>query len=166
MIQKKICLLGAFGVGKTSLVARYVSSIFSDKYLSTVGVKIDKKPVAVDGQDVTLVLWDIYGQDAFQTVQRSYLRGASGYLLVVDGTRYDTFAAAKELQEMAASVVGPAPFVLALNKSDRSSEWQVDDRALIQVADAGWPIFRTSAKTGAGVEAAFERLTRAMLEQG
>ena len=98
-------------------------------------------------------------------MQRSYLRGASGYILVVDGTRYDTFAAAKELQEMAASVVGPAPFVLALNKSDRASEWQVDDRALIQVADAGWPIFRTSAKTGAGVEAVFERLTRAMLEQ-
>jgi len=73
MIQKKICMLGGFAVGKTSLVARYVSSIFSDKYLSTVGVKIDKKQLNVDGKDVTMMLWDIYGQDDFQTVQPSQL---------------------------------------------------------------------------------------------
>ena len=69
MIQKKICMLGGFAVGKTSLVARYVTSMFSEKYLTTVGVKIDKKQVAVDGRDVTLMLWDIYGQDDFQDVQ-------------------------------------------------------------------------------------------------
>jgi small GTP-binding protein len=86
MTQKKICMLGSFSVGKTSLVARYVSSVFSDKYLTTVGVKIDKKTVAVDGADVTLLLWDIYGEDDFQKLRMSYLRGASGYLLVVDGT--------------------------------------------------------------------------------
>lgn len=165
MIQKKICMLGSFAVGKTSLVSRYVTSIFSDKYLSTVGVKIDKKPVTVDERQVTLVLWDIYGEDGFQTVQKSYLRGASGYLLVVDGTRFDTFAAVHDLQKMAASVIGPAPFILALNKSDLQSEWQVDDRALLKVAESGWPIIRTSAKTGLGVQEAFERLTRAMLEQ-
>lgn len=163
MIQKKICMLGGFAVGKTSMVARYVSSIFSDKYLSTVGVKIDKKPMTIDGQQVTLVLWDIYGQDAFQTVERSYLRGASGYLLVVDGTRLDTFQTARDLQKMAAGVIGNAPFVLALNKSDLNSEWQVDEHALWEVAEAGWSIVRTSARTGAGVEEAFERLTRAML---
>ncbi len=166
MIQKKICMLGGFAVGKTSMVSRYVSSIFSDKYLSTVGVKIDKKPLEVDGLAVTLVLWDIYGQDAFQTVQKSYLRGASGYLLVVDGTRYDTLQTACDLQKMAAEVVGPAPFVLALNKSDLASEWQVDDRALFKVAEEGWPIIRTSAKSGTGVEEAFTRLTKAMLAEG
>src|SRR6187200_563405 len=90
MIHKKVCMLGGFAVGKTSLVSRYVSSIFSDTYLSTVGVKIDKKQLAVDGRDVTLMLWDLYGQDDFQTVQASQLRGMSGFLLVVDGTRYGT----------------------------------------------------------------------------
>jgi small GTP-binding protein len=162
MIQKKICMLGAFAVGKTSMVSRFVSSIFSEKYLSTVGVKIDKKPMSLDGVDLTLVLWDIYGQDAFQTVQQSYLRGASGYLLVVDGTRLETFQVARDLQKTAASV-GAAPFVLALNKSDLNHDWKVDERALWEVAEAGWPIVKTSAKTGAGVEEAFERLTRAML---
>jgi len=163
MIQKKICMLGGFAVGKTSMVARFVSSIFSDKYLSTVGVKIDKKTIAIDGREVMLVLWDIYGQDGFQTVQSSYIRGAAGYLLVVDGTRIDTFATARDLQQVAVNTIGDAPFVLALNKSDLASEWQIDERALFDVAERGWPIVRTSAKTGAGVEQAFERLARAML---
>jgi small GTP-binding protein len=165
MIQKKICMLGAFAVGKTSLVSQYVSSLFSDTYLSTVGVKIDKKPVTVAGQDVTLVLWDLCGADRFQEMQKSYLRGAAGYLLIVDGTRWDTFAEACELQATAESVVGPVPFVLALNKADLAEQWQVDERLLFKVADKGWPIVRTSAKTGQGVETAFEMLTQAMLER-
>ena len=163
MIQKKICMLGGFAVGKTSMVSRLVSSLFSDKYLSTVGVKVDKKLVTVDGQHVTIVLWDIYGQDAFQTVQKSYLRGASGYVLVVDGTRFETFATARDLQKMAKEVLGDCPFVLAVNKSDLGDAWQLDERALLQAADAGWPIVRTSAKTGAGVEEVFARLAKAML---
>ena len=106
MIQKKICMLGGFAVGKTSLVARYVTSLFSEKYLSTVGVKIDKKQVSVDGQDVTLMLWDIYGQDEFQTVQTSQLRGMSGYLLVVDGTRRATLETARLMQQKATEAAG------------------------------------------------------------
>ena len=61
MIQKKICMLGAFAVGKTSLVKRYVHSMFSDKYLSTVGVKIDKKVLHNGDSEVMLMLWDLYG---------------------------------------------------------------------------------------------------------
>jgi small GTP-binding protein len=163
MIQKKICMLGGFAVGKTSLVARFVSSIFSDKYLSTVGVKIDKKELSVDGRDVTLMLWDIYGQDEFQTVQTSYLRGMSGYLLVVDGTRIATLDTARELQVKAAQVAGTAPFILLLNKLDLAPQWEVDEKALFKLADQGWRIVRTSAKTGEGVQHAFETLTRAML---
>ena len=156
-------MLGGFAVGKTSLVARFVSSIFSDKYLSTVGVKIDKKELSVDGRDVTLMLWDIYGQDEFQTVQTSYLRGMSGYLLVVDGTRIATLDTARELQVKAAQVAGTAPFILLLNKLDLAPQWEVDEKALFKLADQGWRIVRTSAKTGEGVQHAFETLTRAML---
>lgn len=165
MIQKKICMLGAFAVGKTSLVSRYVSSIFSENYLSTVGVKIDKKPMSVEGQDLTLVLWDIYGADRFQAMQASYVRGASGYLLVVDGTRFETLEEARELQAFTANIIGPMPFVLALNKADLSKEWQVDEKMLFKLADQGWPIVRTSAKTGQGVDTAFEMLARAMMER-
>ena len=163
MIHKKVCMLGGFAVGKTSLVARYVTSLFSEKYLTTVGVKIDKKQVTVDGQDVTLMLWDVYGQDEFQSVQASQLRGMAGYLLVVDGTRRATLETARQLQEMATAAVGPVPFILLLNKADLASEWDIDEQAFFKLAEQGWRVIRTSAKTGEGVEAAFESLTRAMV---
>ena len=159
MIQKKICMLGATGVGKTSLVSRFVLSVFSDTYLTTIGVKVDKKVMTVDERDVTLLLWDIYGQDEFQTVRTSYLRGASGYLLVADGTRQLTLDTARELQRTAEGVIGAVPFVLVLNKADLADEWRVDDRALWKMAENGWTIVKTSAKTGAGVEDAFTKLT-------
>jgi nucleoside-triphosphatase THEP1 len=63
MIQKKVCMVGTSGVGKTSLVAKFVHSIFSDKYLTAVGVKIDKKTVTVDGNEVMLMIWDLAGDD-------------------------------------------------------------------------------------------------------
>ena len=162
MPQKKICMLGGFGVGKTSLVSRFVSSMFSDKYLTTVGVKIDKKTVSFASQDMTLMLWDIYGEDEFQTVRESYLRGASGYLLVADGTRHATLETAAALQRKAESVVGPVPFLLLLNKADLDREWQVDERALVKLVEQGWRVMKTSAKTGADVDHAFITLAMAM----
>jgi small GTP-binding protein len=159
MIQKKICMLGATGVGKTSLVSRFVLSMFSETYLTTIGVKVDKKTLSVDGADITLMLWDIYGEDEFQTVRTSYLRGAAGYILVADGTRQRTLDTARELQSKAMAVVGNVPFVLVLNKSDLAGEWRVDDRALWKMAEDGWTLVKTSAKTGAGVEEAFLKLT-------
>ena len=164
MIQKKVSMLGGFAVGKTSLVSRFVRSIFSEKYLTTVGVKIDKKTVVADGKEVSLVLWDINGQDEFQDVQESYLRGTSGYLLVVDGTRRATLETAAKLQEKAESVAGNVPFVVVLNKSDLATEWQVDERGIVKFAEQGWMIVRTSAKTGEGVEETFLKLTLAMLK--
>jgi len=165
MIQKKVCMLGGFTVGKTSLVARFVSSIFSEKYLSTVGVKIDKKVVSVDGRDAMLLLWDIYGQDDFQTVQPAQLRGMAGYLLVVDGTRRATLDTARLLHEKAKTVAGDVPFVVVINKSDLASSWEIDDVAFFKLVEQGWRIVKTSAKTGDGVEHAFESLTRAMLNE-
>ena len=98
-LQKKICMLGSYSVGKTSLVRRFVESIFTDVYHSTIGVKIDKKVVRTGNEQVDLVIWDIHGEDILQKVQVSYLRGISGYLLVVDGTRRQTLEDALTLNE-------------------------------------------------------------------
>jgi small GTP-binding protein len=163
MIQKKICLLGGFGVGKTSLAAQFVHSIFSDKYLTTIGVKIDKKSVPVDQTQVELVIWDIYGHDDFQKMQRSYLRGASGYLLVADGTRRSTLDTADDLHRLADGAIGRVPFVLAVNKADLRDRWEIDDDAIDERRRAGWHVLETSAKTGELVEGAFATLARAML---
>jgi len=111
MIQKKICMLGASAVGKTSLVSRFVRSLFSDKYHTTVGVKVDKKTVALGQEQMDLLLWDLYGEDEFQKIRTSYLRGSAGYVLVVDGTRRETLEKAVVLQNRTEETLGKVPFV-------------------------------------------------------
>lgn len=156
--KAKVCLIGATAVGKSSLVERFVRSIFSDRYRTTIGVKIESRRVRVDDDDLDLVLWDISGEDEFQNVQTSYLRGASGYLLVVDGTRRETLDVAVTLSARARDVVGSAPFVVVLNKADLVATWAVAPRDLESLKRDGWVVVEASAKTGAGVEAAFDAL--------
>lgn len=163
MIEKKICMLGAFAVGKTSLVRRFVSSCFSDQYQTTIGVTVDKKSMTVDGTSFTMVLWDLYGEDEFQKLRSSYLRGSSGYLLVLDGMRRATLDIALHVQERASDTLGPVPFVVLINKHDRRAEWDITDQDLAQLAQRGWSVVMSSAKTGQGVEEAFTTLARAML---
>ena len=165
MIQKKICMVGAFGVGKTSLVARYVHSIFSEKYQTTVGVKIDKKVVQVRGTEVTLVLWDLAGEDALTTVRPAHLKGSSGYILVVDGMRRQTLDAAMDLQRRVTEAVGTVPFVCVLNKADLRDGWELLATDLQELAARGWNVVETSAKTGAGVEELFQTLAGAIMQE-
>ena len=165
MIQKKICMVGAFATGKTSLVARFAKSIYSDIYHSTVGVKIDKKSIKLGEQEVNLILWDIHGEDEFQKVKMSYLRGASGYFLVVDGTRKHTLEKALCLQEKIESAIGKVPFILLLNKHDLSEDWEIEDTMLEEIVEKSWFISVSSAKTGLGVEKAFLSLAEKMLEK-
>jgi len=158
MIGKKICLLGAFAVGKTSLAARFVKSIYSDQYITTVGVKVDKKTVNVNGQEINLIVWDLAGEDEFQKVRMSYLSGASGYLLVADGTRLDTIEPARMLRQRVNENIGALPFILIINKADLTSEWEIDDQAIAECEGQGWTVIKASAKTGEGVEEAFTKL--------
>ncbi|WP_431275576.1 Rab family GTPase [Variovorax ureilyticus] len=158
MLQKKICLLGAFGVGKTSLVRRYVDTIFSDTYLTTVGVKIDKKMVTVGAEEMALILWDIAGEDEVAAVRVTYLRGAAGYLLVVDGTRPETLDTAESIQRRIVAELGQVPFFVLLNKSDLQEDWALSPARIEALEAEGWTFRRTSAKTGIGVEEAFQEL--------
>lgn len=158
MLQRKICMLGAFSVGKTSLVRRFVESAFSDTYLTTVGVKIDKKSVAIGEGTLDLILWDIAGEDEVSTIRTSYLRGTAGYLLVADGTRELTLDVACSLHERVTGLLGDLPFVLLLNKCDLIDDWRVSDDHVAALRQAGWPVRQSSAKTGEGVEEAFREL--------
>ncbi|WP_020410442.1 Rab family GTPase [Hahella ganghwensis] len=165
MIAKKICLLGSFAVGKTSLIRRYVESIFSEKYHTTIGVKIDKKIVHCQGQDVQLMIWDIEGKDEFSVYRQSYLRGAAGYFLVVDGTRPESVEVAKEWHTLVNEQSLSLPFVLLVNKSDLFYEQRLKEENLAELTTMGWEIILTSAKTGDNVDKAFERLTTRLLEK-
>jgi len=153
--QKKICMVGAFATGKTSLVQQFVSSKFSEKYHSTVGVKIDRKEVDVAGAKVKLLLWDLAGQDKFQSVQASYLTGSSGIFFVVDGTRRETLTELAGLLAMVQDTLGAVPAVIAFNKADLVDQWQVGDGDVAALRGEGRHILKSSAKTGAGVDNAF-----------
>jgi len=156
--QKKVCVLGSFSVGKTSLVRRYVESIFSDTYLTTVGVKIDKKMVDLADRAVNLILWDVAGEDDMASLRLSYLRGTAGYLLVADGTRPATLDVALTLRKRVEADYGPLPFALLVNKHDLTEQWAIRDADLEGLRQEGWWVRPTSARTGEGVEDAFKDL--------
>lgn len=163
MIQKKICMVGLFATGKTSLVRQFVYSKFSESYHSTIGVKIDRKDVTVDGQEVKLLLWDLAGKDGFEDIQTSYLRGTAGILYVADGTRRETVEELTALRQRAESAVGSVPSLVALNKHDLTNAWALTDADIAALTGDGWRSFLTSAKTGNGVEDAFHQLAREAL---
>jgi small GTP-binding protein len=163
MLQKKICMLGATAVGKTSLVRRFVEGFYSDKYQTNIGVKIDKKPVRVKDKDLDMLLWDIYGADEFQSMRMAYLNGMSGYLLVADGTRKNTINDALSIQESMAKDFAKVPFIFLLNKVDLKDEWEAGPDLEAELAARGWMVMRSSAKTGEAVEAAFHTLGEKML---
>jgi hypothetical protein len=165
MVPKKICLLGAFGVGKTSLVSRFVGSIFSPQYQTTIGVRIEKKSLQVTGQGWHLIVWDLAGEDEFLQIRLSYLRGSAGYLLVADGTRRATLEAAIDIQRRVQKAMGDIPFVLVLNKWDLAEEWEMADATVAELVNTGWTWLKASAKTGDGVEEAFMTLAGKMVEK-
>lgn len=164
MEQRKICMLGAFGAGKTSLVSRYVNGSFATDRPGTLGVRVEKMPVQTPFGDMTLVIWDMIGANKYQTVQTSYLRQASAYLLVLDGTNAETANAAIKVHQSVQQINGPIPYLVVVNKVDEIQNW-------IHQAQTPWSVLQddaisvleTSAKTGAGVEHAFETMAHALL---
>ena len=163
LIQKKICLLGDFSVGKTSLTERYVYNRFSERYLSTIGVKISKKSLAI-AQDSTLnmLIWDLAGSEEFSGVQSIYLQGTQGAIFVCDLTRPETLSSLKKYHEQLEAISPGIPIVVAGNKVDLEDMQEITFAALKeQVRDFNTvAIIMTSAKTGKDVEKAFEELAK------
>lgn len=160
-IVRKICMLGDFGVGKTSLVARFINNVFSERYVTTIGVKIDTKQVELAGRQLKLVLWDIAGRNALDGVRLSYLQGAAGVILVADGTREATLRSALNLLTQARHELPALPAVLLVNKFDLFEQWEVSPTALAQAREH-LAVFESSARSGEGVEAAFLQLAGAL----
>ncbi|MEE9417295.1 MAG: Rab family GTPase [Acidimicrobiales bacterium] len=164
LIRKKICLLGAPAVGKSSLVRQFVHSLFSDTYASTIGVKIERKPVVLaSGEDLSMIIWDVHGEAGPLVIPKRFLRGTSGFLVVVDATRPETLTPAVELRDRVFAEVGEVPFLALWNKSDLIDEpLTLTGEAVDLAAQSATGRF-TSAKTGAGVEDAFLALAEAMV---
>ncbi len=157
LYQKKICLLGEFAVGKTSLIRRYVEGRFDEKYLTTVGTVVTRKVVAVRGYTVNLLIWDLAGGRDFSRSRN--LVGVAGGLLVCDLTRADTLDALRGYAQLINQENPDVTLILLANKADLIDERVVTDEQLRAVAhELQAPLFFTSARTGSQVEAAFTLL--------
>lgn len=154
--------MGASSVGKTSLVRQFVEGIFNEKYLTTIGVKIDRKIVSVDDEKLQFMIWDIEGNDRYNVFEERYLRGAAGYIIVVDQTRISSLMEGVNIHAMARKVTD-CPAIIVLNKSDLQANWHWDEEEINQYQELFDLQFSTSAKTGDQVPEMFTAFAQLLL---
>ena len=157
-LQKKICLLGDFGVGKTSLVRRFVEDRFDDKYLTTIGGKISRKSIERRYGGMSLLIWDLAGSTGFDSFTNpSYMQGTAGAVIVCDMTRRDSLAIAAEYARQARILNPRNHLVFVCNKSDLADLRAVSDHDIKSISStfSDGTFHLTSAKTGEGVDEMF-----------
>ncbi len=171
-ISRKVCLVGDFSVGKTSLIRQFVEKQFSDEYLSTVGVKMSRKLIALPkinlqkSQEIQLIIWDIEGSNKFKGIAPSYFQGAKGAVIVGDITRQETLDHLTEHIQSFLAVNPKSYIVIALNKSDLiEAEYLENLRKLYSFNNNPCVLgtFATSAKTGGNVDLMFQKLTQSLI---
>ncbi len=155
MISKKVILTGSFGVGKTSLFNQFVYNRFSDKYLTTIGVKVNKKVIEVKGEELSILLWDIAGEVSQDKVPVSYFLGASGVIYVFDLTRPTTFKNIERDIEYLKGLLPNGVTKIVGNKCDLVTPEQITE--LRKEIEIPFDI-TTSAKTGENVNELFLKL--------
>lgn len=171
---KKVCMLGDSGVGKTSLVRRFLYGMFDGRYINTVGVRVSRKSVTVPSPDhlvnLTMMLWDLTSREQFSIAQLSYLRGAAGVVLVCDLIRPETLDNVRAYADGLFSVSPETKLMLAVNKSDLANGHPPSVSARLTpvqieavTAEINTPYYLTSAKTGAGVDTLFRHLGRLLV---
>ncbi|MBN1350808.1 GTP-binding protein [candidate division KSB1 bacterium] len=171
VISKKICMLGSFGVGKTSLVRRFVYNTFEEKYLSTIGVQISKKIITsvakkspIHSEQLNLILWDLAHVEKFDSVIKSYFRGSHGALIVFDLTRAQTLRIADVFLKPYLEMNPESKLVFVGNKIDQVDQAAIDVDQFLHLSDMyATSHFFTSAKTGENVEDAFSELAKLLL---
>ncbi len=171
-ISKKICLIGDFGVGKTSLIRRFVDRQFSDKYLSTVGVKISRKSVEISyleqqqKKTLQLLIWDIEGSNKFKAISTSYFQGAKGAIIVGDLTRPESLDNLSEHFQVFLKANPKGKVIIALNKSDLiDAEFLEKYQHIYSFSEniCFVSTYITSAKTGKNVDEIFQSIAYSII---
>jgi small GTP-binding protein len=160
MISRKVILTGSFGVGKTSLFNRFIYNTFDDKYLTTIGVKVNKKEMVVDDKDISILLWDIAGEIAQDKVPVSYFLGSTGILYVFDLTRPSTYKNIESDLKYLKEMVPDAVIKVVANKKDMLEANQIE--GIKEQIKVKWDVI-TSAKTGENVDELLLQLTKEII---
>lgn len=159
--SKKVVLVGHFGVGKSSLMRRFVQNTFSDNYIVTIGVHILKKEIKIEELNLTLVIWDIEGKDDIQKVRSSYLIGTSGFIYVIDPTRSQTYERFNEEIDFLKTTYPTSKIVSVANKSDLIDIEEF--KKLLEQENISIDYF-ASAKEGIEVENLFQTIGLKMVK--
>jgi len=171
-MKLKVCMVGDSGVGKTSLVRRYVLDFFDDRYIVTLGTKITKKQILLRESplgtpvDVTLTLWDIMGQESFrELLKESYFYGANGLIAVVDATDAATVVSIRRWLDLAQGVAGRVPVHIVANKVDLVDKLTLSPEELENTArELNATFTQTSAKTGEQVDDSFLAIANSIVQ--
>lgn len=170
-LVKKVCLIGDAGVGKTSLIRRFVLDLFEDKYLTTIGAKVTKKTMTINLPErdlhinLGLIIWDVAGQKEYKLFHEMYLKGMEGALVVADLTRQHTLFSLKDAVSMVERNAINIPVIFLLNKCDLAEPSSINLKDVRTLASQrNIPVLATSAKTGMNVELAFSQLGRMVVE--
>jgi len=165
----KLILTGDFKVGKTSLIRRFIENLFSESYISTIGVEISKKTVVMDEDtEVNFVLWDIGGQiSSMAPYRHRFYEGASAAFIVIDRTRPNNLESVKTwYKDIKESVPRNIPVVIVGNKSDLQEEVAISEEEIKVVAkELSFHYILTSALTGENVNEAFLYIAYRFIEK-
>lgn len=170
LIKKKICLLGSYGVGKTSLVQRFVYNKFEEKYLSTIGVHISKKKINLSNKNsniknsIELFIWDISNIEKFDAIGKIYFNGAHGAIIVTDITRPITIEKTIEFTNTFLQINPNAVIKFVGNKIDLAENDFDKEKYLTNFNSFDNSFSFTSAKTGENVENVFKQLAEKLLK--
>lgn len=159
--SKKVVVLGHFGVGKTSLIRRFVTNSFSDNYKVTIGVHITKKVVEISDDRISLILWDLEGTDDLASIRDAYLLGTHGLVFVFDVTRPSTFEHLNTDLDIVRAKVPNTPLLIVGNKSDLV---EIAELELLFKENSLSVDFVTSAKTGKTVDDLFVKMATLLNE--
>ncbi|MFN0200787.1 MAG: Rab family GTPase [Bacteroidia bacterium] len=155
--SKKVVILGAPSVGKSSLIGRFVYQKFSDSYLSTIGVKIDKKTITQGDYTVDMILWEVAGQEK---LIQSYLKGCEAVIYVIDLSRPETFENLAAVCHNFTALLEDLPFFCVGNKLDLVTEQEA-----LSIQKEYAIAYLASAKTGDTVETLFSDVAKALIDK-
>ena len=170
-VKRKLCLIGDWGVGKTSLVRRFVHDTFDDRYFETIGTKVIKKRIKYKKEagkviDLNLLIWDIMGQKEFIRTQELAFHGTQGAIIVCDITRKETLDNLCHWQQTLFDIAKPVPIIILANKNDLTNDVKFSNEELCEVCEQlEAPYYLTSAKTGVNVDESFRQIGRELIEK-
>lgn len=173
LMKVKVCFIGDAGVGKTSLIKRYVLDVFDDRYIATIGTKVTKKvvetkdPSSGEPVRVMMLIWDIMGQKGFRELLReAYFFGAHGAVAICDVTNRETLEELRYWIKALTDVAGDVPIIFVGNKADLENSTVIKDDDLKSMASKyDSPEFMSSAKTGQNVDTFFKALADKIVEK-